>query len=106
MHPAERETIITMSDADDLVHIWTSQRRTITKLRKSAKYAEISSGTFDGHPWACFTIPADRWNPVTGAKRSHNPASGFKSLNTLPDSQGHEAAPGSETCMEHGQSAA
>jgi hypothetical protein len=30
----------------------------------------VRSGEHDGCPWAEYTIPADRWSPVTGAKRT------------------------------------
>lgn len=41
----ERETTVTSTDGDDVVKVWTAQRRFITRLRH-------------------------RWNPATGAKRA------------------------------------
>jgi len=66
----ERETTVTATDGDDVVHIWTAQRRYITKLRKSPRFTEVASGVNGSQPWAAFTIPARDWNPATGAKRS------------------------------------
>ncbi len=36
MIAVERETTITISDADDLVRIWTAQRKVITALRNAS----------------------------------------------------------------------
>lgn len=45
----------------------------ITKFRKDDRFTETAAGThLDGSAWAEFTIPADRWNPASGAKRSRN----------------------------------
>ena len=68
MNPYERETVITTSDGDDLVRIWTAQRTVIHRLRKHQAFTEVRSGDDNG-AWAEFTIPADRWSPATGAKR-------------------------------------
>jgi hypothetical protein len=69
----ERETTINASDGDDLVRIWTAQRTVITRLRRHKSFTEVKSGVdTDGFQWAEFTIPADRWNPATGAKRTLN----------------------------------
>ena len=57
----ERETTIRLSDADDLVHIWTAQRPVITKLRKNDAFTETGSGVYGTSPWAEFTIPAERF---------------------------------------------
>lgn len=66
---AERETTVTVTDADTDVRIWTARRKDITRLRKHNGATEIRSG-FDGTTeWAEFTIPADKWNPATGIKR-------------------------------------
>lgn len=66
---AERETTVTVTDADDQVRIWTAQRRHITRLRKNPAFAEVRSGLYGTTEWAEFTIPADQWNPASGAKR-------------------------------------
>jgi hypothetical protein len=64
----ERETIVTTSDGDDLVRIWTAQRRFITKLRKNPQFIEVQTGLYGTTEWAEFTIPVDRWSPL-GVKR-------------------------------------
>jgi hypothetical protein len=69
---AERETTITTSDADDLVTIWSAQPGVIGKLRRNPNFTEVDSGSYGSSAWARFTIPADRWNPATGAKRRVN----------------------------------
>ena len=56
-------------DADDVVRIWTAQRRYLGRLRRHPSYTEVKSGTHGGTEWAEFTIPASEWNPATGAKR-------------------------------------
>jgi len=70
LSPDERETTIISTDGDDLVTIWTAQRRHITKLRRNSNFTETKSGFHGTSEWAEFTIPAERWNPVTGAKRA------------------------------------
>lgn len=69
---AERETTVTITDADDTVRIWTAQRGYLGKLRRHPAYTEVASGLHGATEWAEFTIPADRWNPATGAKRQRN----------------------------------
>ena len=83
LEPDERETTITCTDGDDEVRIWTCQRRFITKLRHNPNFTEVNSGRFGSTEWAQFTIPAERWNPATGAKRSRAP---------LTDEQRHALA--------------
>lgn len=65
----ERETTINASDDDGVVRIWTAQRRYITRLRKNPAFTETRSGRFGSTEWAEFTIPAENWNPASGAKR-------------------------------------
>jgi len=72
MIATERETVITVSDEDKLVHIWTAQRPVINRMQKHPSFTLLKAGTYEGSPWAEFTIPADQWNPVTGAKRRSN----------------------------------
>ena len=67
----ERETTVTATDGDDIVHIWTAQRRYITRLRKNPRFTEVASGMNGSQPWAAFVIPARDWNPASGAKRSN-----------------------------------
>jgi len=54
---AERETIISMSDAGDTAQIYSSQRRIITKLKKNAAAVLLDEGTFEGSAWAKFEMP-------------------------------------------------
>lgn len=67
--PYERETIVTTSDGDDLVHVWTSQRSVILKLGRDVRWKKVAEGVHDGSPWMEFTIPSDQWNPLSGTKR-------------------------------------
>ncbi|MBD3778498.1 MAG: hypothetical protein IE923_04435 [Micrococcales bacterium] len=82
LHASERETTVTATDADDTVRIWTAQRRYIGRLRRHPAFTEVGTGVHDGSEWAEFTIPADQWNPATGAKRK----------STLTDEQKRAAA--------------
>ena len=68
----ERETTINMSDGDELVRIWTAQRRVINRIRKDDRFTITSEGVEDGTEWLTATIPADKYHPVTGAKRERN----------------------------------
>lgn len=65
----ERETIANTDDDAEVVRIWTAQRRHITRLRNHRAFTEVESGYHGTTEWAAFTIPADQWNPATGAKR-------------------------------------
>ena len=56
--PPERETIVSMTDADDVARIWTAQRTIITKLPANPAATLIEEGTHDGTAWARFEIPA------------------------------------------------
>lgn len=56
--PEERETIILMSDADDICSINTHQRTIITKLRRNQGAKEIESGFHGATAWATFELPA------------------------------------------------
>ena len=66
---SERETVINSDDDSGVVRIWTAQRRFITRLRKNPTFTEIGTGFHGTTEWAEFTIPADQWNPASGAKR-------------------------------------
>lgn len=66
----ERETIVTTSDGDDLVRVWTAQRTAITRISRDTRFTIVDSGEHEGTRWVSATIPADKWNPVTGAKRN------------------------------------
>jgi hypothetical protein len=72
LNAAERETTVNATDDDSLVRIWTAQRRHIGRLRRHPAFTEVASGLTEGSEWASFTIPADQWNPATGAKRKSN----------------------------------
>ena len=67
----ERETVITVTDADELVRIWSAQKRSITKMRKNPAFTEVGHGVHGTTEWAEFTTPADRWSPC-GVKRRTN----------------------------------
>ena len=69
----ERETTVTATDGDDVVRIWTAQRRFIGRLRRHPKVTEVGTGHFGGSEWAEFTVPASEWNPVSGIKRAGRP---------------------------------
>jgi hypothetical protein len=66
----ERETTVNASDGDDVVRIWTAQRRFITQLRKHPKATETRSGVVDSSIWAEFIVDANDWSPVSGVKRT------------------------------------
>lgn len=69
---AERETTVTMTDADTHALVWTAQPTILTKLRRKAAEGrcEQTRTGFDGTTeWAEFRISRDEWNPVTGFKR-------------------------------------
>lgn len=66
---SERETVINSDDDSGVVRIWTAQRRFITRLRKNPAFTEVDTGHTGSTEWSEFTIPADRWNPASGAKR-------------------------------------
>lgn len=55
---AERETVINWSDDNDTAHIWTSQRRVITKLRANPSAEIVKEGTIGTTAWAEFRLPA------------------------------------------------
>ena len=56
---AERETIVTLNDEDDVLHVWTAQRPWITRLKKNPAARLIEEGKHDGSVWARFELPAD-----------------------------------------------
>lgn len=68
----ERETTVTVTDADPNVLIWSARRKDITRLRKHPKAVETGSGFIDGTEWASFTVPSDQWSPASGIKRVSN----------------------------------
>lgn len=70
MNALERETVVNASDGDEVVRIWTAQRRFITRLRKHPRVSQIRTGFVGETEWAEFTVPSDQWNPVSGVKRT------------------------------------
>ena len=69
---SERETHVWMSDDDDLVHIRTEIRKHVNRIRKDPRFTITREGAI-GDTWFLeATIPADRWTPTGGAKRSRN----------------------------------
>lgn len=65
----ERETTIWTTDADELVHIWSAQKKHITKMRKDAAFTEVRSGHYGVTEFAEFTIPVDLWSPLGVVRR-------------------------------------
>jgi len=55
---AERETVITMNDEDDVADIWTAQRPVITKLKKNPAAVLVEEGKHGSTVWARFQLPA------------------------------------------------
>jgi hypothetical protein len=64
-----------VTEADDVVRIWSAIRTHITAMRKSPSFTEIRCGRVDGSEWAEFEIPRDAWNPVRGVKDSRKQSS-------------------------------
>src|SRR5262245_48657522 len=55
----ERETVINWSDDDDTAHVFTWQRRVITKLKRNPSAVLIAEHTFGSTVGAEFEIPAN-----------------------------------------------
>jgi len=55
----ERETIVSMSDGGGLAHVYTAQRRMITRLKNNPAALLLGEGNHDGSAWARFTIPVE-----------------------------------------------
>ena len=69
MIAAERETVVTMTDADDVVRIWTCRRRDITAMSKKPAFCRVDGGTYeDGTEWAVFTISDRGFDVARGAR--------------------------------------
>ncbi|WP_406709342.1 hypothetical protein QEV61_04630 [Trueperella pyogenes] len=81
----EYETTVNMTDADNLVRIWTCQRTVLKRLRrKPDKFTETKHGYYTNangtrYEWAEFTIPTKDFNlanaainrrPLTEAQRA------------------------------------
>jgi hypothetical protein len=55
----ERETIINMNDGEEVAHVYTAQRKLITRLKNNPAAVLTGEGTHEGSAWARFTIPAE-----------------------------------------------
>jgi hypothetical protein len=53
----ERETVIILTDADELAVVYTAQRAVITRLKKNAAARLIEEGRVGRSPWATFELP-------------------------------------------------
>jgi len=56
--PYERETVILMSDGDDVATIATHQRTVLTKLENNPAAVKVEDLTHGGSRGAKFTLPA------------------------------------------------
>ena len=68
----ERETTIISNDEDDVIVIWTMQRRFISRMRKHPAFRETGSGYHGASEWAEFQVPSKDWNPASGGKRKRD----------------------------------
>lgn len=71
----ERETVVNTSDGDTVARVLTHQAKYINRLKKHPDATLVREGNEDGTAWAEFTIPADRWSPLSGIKRRSAPIS-------------------------------
>lgn len=62
----EQETSVSCEALSDLVHIWSSQPKVCRALVRDNRFTVVRSG----EGWVEATIPADRYSPLTGARRS------------------------------------
>lgn len=93
----EKETVVTMSDGDDLVRIWSAQGKYIRRLRKRPHVTEVRSGVYEGTEWAEFTVPADKYSPVTGVAQNRSPLSEEEKTRRAVQLQGSRTRPVSPT---------
>ena len=54
---AERETIIRFDEEDDVAHVYTTSRPTITKLKANPAAKLLGEGLFERSAWAEFELP-------------------------------------------------
>lgn len=75
---SERETIVSLSDFNDIATVYTSQRKIITKLKRNPAFVTEEEGTFEGTGWL----------------RGHMPAKliGFRAPSTLTTEQRQQRA--------------
>lgn len=57
--PYERETLVLMSDGDNVAQVHTFQRKVITKLKKNPEAVLVGEGSFGNNFWAKFELPAE-----------------------------------------------
>jgi hypothetical protein len=57
LNAIERETVITLNDAEDFAEIYTAQRPWITRLKKNPAAELLEEGKHDSSAWAKFRIP-------------------------------------------------
>ena len=63
MIAAERETTVTINDADELARIWSARQKDITAMRKKPEvFTEVRSTVYDGTECVSFTAPKDRFS--------------------------------------------
>jgi hypothetical protein len=65
----ERETVITTSDADDHIRIWTAQRPMITKLKANPAATLVDEGWYGTSAWAEFHVPAGLLTVRSGKRK-------------------------------------
>ncbi len=69
MIAAERETTITINDADSLVRIWTCRAADIRQLRAKLDVIQEACGIYaDGTEWASFTVDSGRFSAARGVR--------------------------------------
>ena len=69
MIASERETVITYSDEDNVVEIFTCIRKDITAMSKKDQFEKVASGSYaDGTLWARFRIDRSRFDIARSAK--------------------------------------
>jgi hypothetical protein len=59
LNALERETVVTLNDAEDFAEISTAQRPWITKLKKNSAAELVAEGKHDGSVWATFRVPKE-----------------------------------------------
>ena len=68
MIASERETTVTINDADELAQIWSARQKDITAMRKKPEvFTEVRSTVYDGTECVSFTAPKDRFSVARAA---------------------------------------
>jgi hypothetical protein len=73
--PAERETVILLSDDSDIARVSTHQRRVITRLRNNPAAVEVEDISHGSTAGAIFEIPA-AFVSFRSKRRQATPGSG------------------------------